>query len=135
MPELNGDSDSRGGRHEESDKIGNLSHGRAAWEGDFQGLHSLALVNRAICRGLVERGIDLGLIQVEAGPDEDRVALDGRLAARMGKKSVGGTGSGAREAPVAAAAGTAGAGALGAHAALGIWQLAESLAADAPPSG
>ena len=33
---------------------------------------------------------------------------------------------------MAAAAGTAGAGALGAHAALGIWQLAESLAADAP---
>jgi len=61
------------------------------WEGDFEGLHSLALVNRAICRGLVERGIDLGLIQVETGPDEDRVVLDGCLAGRIGKKRAGGT--------------------------------------------
>jgi len=73
----------------ESDKIGILSHGRVAWEGDFEGLHSLALVNRAIYRGRLERGVDLGLIQVESGPAEDRVALDGRLAARMSKTPMG----------------------------------------------
>jgi len=60
------------------------------WEGDFEGLHSLALVNRAICRELLERGVELGLIQVECGPAEDRVPLDGRLTARMGKPSGGG---------------------------------------------
>jgi len=27
---------------------------RVAWEGDFEELHSLALVNRATCRGLLE---------------------------------------------------------------------------------
>src|SRR5208282_1381073 len=85
---------SRGGattrHHWENDKIGILSHGRVAWEGDFEGLHWLALVNRAVCRGLLERGLDLGLIQVEAGPNEDRVALDGWLAARMGKAPAGG---------------------------------------------
>ena len=61
-----------------------------AWEGDFEGLNSLALVNRAICRGLLERGVDLGLIQVEAGPAEDRVVHDDRLAARIGKGPAGG---------------------------------------------
>jgi hypothetical protein len=44
---------------------------RAVWEGDFEGLYSLALVNRAVCRGLLERGIDLGLMQVETGLDGD----------------------------------------------------------------
>ena len=29
---------------------------RVAWEGDFEEVHSLALVNRAICRRLIERG-------------------------------------------------------------------------------
>jgi len=62
-----------------------------AWEGDFEGLHSLAVVNRAVCLGLPERGIDLGLFQIKTGPDEGRVALDGRLAARMGKPPAGGT--------------------------------------------
>jgi len=61
-----------------------------AWEGDFEGLHSLALVSRAICRGQLERGVDLGLIQVESGPDGDRVALDACLSARLGKKPAGG---------------------------------------------
>jgi len=60
------------------------------WEGDFEGLHSLAMVNRAVCRGLLEREVDLGLLQVETGPDEDRVALDATLAARMGKRPAGG---------------------------------------------
>src|SRR5271157_1022469 len=48
--------------------------------GDFEGLHSLALVNRAICRWLLERGIELRLIHVETGPAEDRVTLDARMA-------------------------------------------------------
>ena len=76
--------------HLESDKIGILSHGGVAWEGDFQGVHSLALVNRAICRELLERGIELGLIQVATAPDENRVELDAGLAARMGKRPAGG---------------------------------------------
>jgi hypothetical protein len=29
-----------------------------AWEGDFEALHSLAIVNRAMCRGLIDRGHD-----------------------------------------------------------------------------
>jgi hypothetical protein len=43
----------------ERDKIGILSHGVLAWEGDFTGLNSLALVNRAICSRLVARGHDV----------------------------------------------------------------------------
>ncbi len=35
---------------------------RVAWEGEFEGVQSLALVNRAICRGLVERGHDVKMI-------------------------------------------------------------------------
>ena len=35
---------------------------RVAWEGDPEGLHSLALVNRALCRALLDRGHDVGLI-------------------------------------------------------------------------
>ena len=41
-------------------KIGAESHVRVAWEGDFDGLHSLALVNRAVRGRLSARGIDLG---------------------------------------------------------------------------
>ncbi len=89
--ELGEESDSGSAHRWESDKIGILSHGRVAWEGDFEGLHSLALVNRAVCRGLLERGVDLGLIQVETGQDEDRVALDATLTDRMGKAPAGGS--------------------------------------------
>jgi hypothetical protein len=42
-----------------------------AWEGDFRGLHSLELVNRALCRELLERGHDLRLVQDGAGPAVD----------------------------------------------------------------
>jgi glycosyltransferase involved in cell wall biosynthesis len=53
---------------------------------DFEGLNSLAMVNRALCRVLLGRGYDLGLVQdavglaggMEAGPQ-----LDPRLAARL----------------------------------------------------
>ena len=40
-----------------------------AWEGDFEGLHSLALVNRAICRGLIERGHEVRQIHERNGLD------------------------------------------------------------------
>jgi tetratricopeptide (TPR) repeat protein len=35
--------------------------GTIVWEGDFQSLHSLSLINRALCAGLVERGCNLAL--------------------------------------------------------------------------
>ena len=35
---------------------------RVAWEGDLEGLHSLALVNRGLCRALVDRGHDVQAI-------------------------------------------------------------------------
>ena len=43
---------------------------RIAWEGDFEGLHSLALVNRAICRGLGERGHEVRRVQDAMGSTE-----------------------------------------------------------------
>jgi glycosyltransferase involved in cell wall biosynthesis len=56
-----------------------------AWEGDFEALHWLAIVNRAMCRGLIERGHDVRLIAAQPGsvigPDE-RVELDARLRQR-----------------------------------------------------
>ena len=66
---------------------------RVAWEGDFEGLHSLAMVNRALCRSLLERGHDLGLLQDAAGPAVGMgpsVPLDPRLAARLGRGPRGG---------------------------------------------
>ena len=55
---------------------------RLAWEGDYTALHSLAIVNRAICRGLLDRGHDVRLItgtaRTPVGADE-RVELDDRL--------------------------------------------------------
>ena len=57
---------------------------RVAWEGDFEALHSLAIVNRAVCRGLLDRGHDVRLIASPAptiGPDE-RVELDAQLRQR-----------------------------------------------------
>ena len=55
---------------------------RLAWEGDFEAVHSLAIVNRAICRGLLDRGHDVRLItgtaRTPVGADE-RVELDDRL--------------------------------------------------------
>jgi hypothetical protein len=78
----------RGGGRDEDDKIGILSHVRVAWEGDVQGLHSLALVNRALCWALLERGHDVGLV---SGPENngtvtaDVLPPDPRLAARLGR--------------------------------------------------
>jgi glycosyltransferase involved in cell wall biosynthesis/tetratricopeptide (TPR) repeat protein len=64
-----------------------------AWEGDFEGLHSLALVNRALCRGLLDRGHDLGLMQDATGPAVGMPRarpLDPQLAARLGHAPEGG---------------------------------------------
>jgi glycosyltransferase involved in cell wall biosynthesis len=63
------------------------------WEGDFEGLHSLAMVNRALCSALMDRGVDMGLVTgSEAQPivAAERVPLDPRLAARLGCEPVGG---------------------------------------------
>jgi glycosyltransferase involved in cell wall biosynthesis len=68
-----------------------------AWEGDFEALHSLAIVNRAMCRRLIDRGHDVRLIAAQPGsvigPD-DCVEPDARL--RQRRLAVAGT-SAARE--------------------------------------
>jgi hypothetical protein len=53
---------------------------RVAWEGDFEAMHSLAMVNRAICRGLVDRGHDLRIIASSPSRSDDRIVLDERWA-------------------------------------------------------
>ncbi len=66
---------------------------RIAWEGDFEGLHSLAMVNRAVCQELIGRGHDVGLLPrgLEADSEaSERFALDLRLAARLGRAPEGG---------------------------------------------
>ena len=68
---------------------------RVAWEGDPEGLHSLALVNRAICRALLDRGHDLGLIwdsKTNGEAKSGRLPLDSRLAAKLGSSARWGTG-------------------------------------------
>jgi glycosyltransferase involved in cell wall biosynthesis len=69
---------------------------RVAWEGDPHGLHSLALVNRALCGALLDRGHDLGLIwdsKAAEGTTAIRT-LDARLAARLGCGPVHGVAQG-----------------------------------------
>ncbi len=66
---------------------------RVVWEGDQQGLHSLALVNRALCRELLDRGHDLGLLVGTEGNGvrtPDRLPDDPRLSARFGRGPEGG---------------------------------------------
>ncbi len=70
-----------------------ISKVRVMWEGDFQGLHSLALVNRAICRELFARGHDVGMIPDAAGPGGGigpEVAPDPPSAARPDRRPEGG---------------------------------------------
>jgi glycosyltransferase involved in cell wall biosynthesis len=58
---------------------------RVAWEGDFEALHSLAIVNPAMCRGLVDHGHDVRLIASSTLPTvetDERVELDARLRQR-----------------------------------------------------
>ncbi len=67
---------------------------RVAWEGDPHGLHSLAIVNRALCRALLDRGHDVGLIwdssHAAVTAESERVVLDERLAARVERGLAGG---------------------------------------------
>ena len=65
---------------------------RVAWEGDFDALHSLAIVNRAVCRGLIDRGHDVRLIANSTLPaveTDERVELDAQL--RQRRLAVAGT--------------------------------------------
>ncbi len=59
---------------------------RVAWEGEFEGVQSLALVNRAICRGLVKRGHDVKMIPSGGPPPpkngREADAPDRRLSLR-----------------------------------------------------
>jgi glycosyltransferase involved in cell wall biosynthesis/tetratricopeptide (TPR) repeat protein len=64
---------------------------RLVWEGDVDGLHSLALINRALCRALVGRGIDLGLTTEGFGTvAPERLAPEAALEARRGRPPAGG---------------------------------------------
>ena len=118
---------------------------RVAWEGDFEALHSLAIVNRAVCRGLIDRGHDVRLIASSAGtavePDE-HVELDaqtspatarGRRHQRGERRVIRVRRPGACAALLAAGDRAAGAREMGAHAAVGIRQLAESVGSHASP--
>jgi predicted O-methyltransferase YrrM len=61
---------------------------RVVWEGDVEGLHSLAIVNRALCMALIDRGHDLGLVtgmETQQVVTPERLPLDPRLAARLGR--------------------------------------------------
>jgi glycosyltransferase involved in cell wall biosynthesis/tetratricopeptide (TPR) repeat protein len=64
---------------QQNDRIGILSQIRVVWEGDFTGVNSLALVNRAICGLLVERGLNVELVENGAtetvGPHQPSPAL------------------------------------------------------------
>ena len=67
--------------------------GASAWEGDPEGLHSLAIVNRALCGALLDRGHDLGLIWDSNFTDKtapNRRPLDARLAERLGRGPIAG---------------------------------------------
>jgi glycosyltransferase involved in cell wall biosynthesis len=59
---------------------------RIAWEGELEGVQSLALVNRAICRRLAERGHDVRLIGADpqAGEAGDLPFGDSRPSLREG---------------------------------------------------
>ena len=66
---------------------------RVAWEGDPEGLHSLGLVNRALCGALLDRGHDVGLVWDSKANGEGtptRVPLDAHLAERLGRGPLGG---------------------------------------------
>jgi len=59
---------------------------RIAWEGGFTALHSLVLVNRRICLGLLERGHELTLLPTKkVGVDSMAAPLEPRLAELFSK--------------------------------------------------
>jgi glycosyltransferase involved in cell wall biosynthesis/predicted O-methyltransferase YrrM len=64
---------------------------RLMWEGDFDGLHSLGLINRNLARALIGRDIDMGLATAGVGPvAPERLASDPALEARRGRSPAGG---------------------------------------------
>src|SRR5215472_15845632 len=56
---------------------------RIAWKGSVTALHSLAIVNRHLCRRLLERGHEIALISPPA--PEDELPLEPEIAARVSK--------------------------------------------------
>jgi glycosyltransferase involved in cell wall biosynthesis len=64
---------------------------RLMWEGDVGGLHSLGLINRALCKALLARGVELGLSAPGVGSvTPEQLASDPVLDARRGRPPVGG---------------------------------------------
>ena len=64
---------------------------RLVWEGDFDGLHSLGLINRSLCRALLRRGVDLGLSAGGVGVvTPERLMPDAGLEARRDRPPAGG---------------------------------------------
>lgn len=64
---------------------------RLVWEGDVDGLHSLALINRALVRALIGRGVDLGLFtEGLAAVAAEQLPADSALEARRGRSPSGG---------------------------------------------
>ena len=64
---------------------------RLVWEGDFDGLHSLGLINRSLCRALAARGVDLGLAAAGvAAVTPDRLPPVPELEARRDRGPAGG---------------------------------------------
>lgn len=70
--------------HEPSEPV------RVAWEGDWRGLHSLGLINRELCRGLLDRGHDLGLDSHGPPPTSELSQVDPRLEGRADRAPQGG---------------------------------------------
>ncbi len=52
------------------------------WEGEFEGVQSLAIVNRVVCRGLSGRGHDVEMIPA-AGPSLDKATEAGESECRL----------------------------------------------------
>ncbi len=58
---------------------------RVSWEGDWRGLHSLGLINRALCGALMARGHDLTLDPGGPTPTPELLEADPRLEARAAR--------------------------------------------------
>ena len=57
---------------------------RVVWEGPLRAAHSLGLVNRELCRGLLRRGHELSLLALDPSlPAEDLIQLDQSLIERL----------------------------------------------------
>jgi glycosyltransferase involved in cell wall biosynthesis len=91
-PESDGEITGAAGSPAEPCAPSMLNRVRVAWEEDFEVLHSLAIVNRALCRGLLDRGHDVRPIANLAGPavePDERVELDARLAQALWAEAAG----------------------------------------------